>query len=143
MDEFDSELDSLTDAFKKDEQEKALKRRFEESKLWDEHRRWHEEQGTPAKLEVWEETITVQPETPQAAEAPVQRHVMVGGCNCQPKSVLMLLDERGEVAAGIPAPVEEQKQYTAAPAETQTYNPQPGTPNNQYNASGQAKDLYR
>jgi len=144
MEEYEKELKELEDAFSEDEELLAAKRRFEQSKLWQEHKKWHEQQGSVAQLQIWEEDRPRE-EAPKTVEVeqPKVQHIKVGGCECQPKFAFMQLEESGQVSAGIPSPVAEQSgSYNAASSTTTSYNAQ-GSPANTYNSSGEQKDLYR
>ena len=140
----EDELEEFTDAQKID----SLRRQFEESQEWDEHKRWHEQHGGEASLRVWE---VEQPVAHASVERPVieeevvrHRTVKVGGCDCQPRSFMELTD-KGHVVAGIPAPFEPQhmlysasaeangESYGAAAAPSALYSPD----------SGEGKELYR
>ena len=143
MDDFDKELEELSDAVSKDEEMHAARRRFEQSALWDEHKRFHDENHTQARLVVWEETLPMplEPQFQEDVAVPERKHIKVGGCECQPRLGLMQLDDAGALVAGIPPPVEEAKAYEASPP---TYNASQGPLQTVYNgASGEQKELYR
>jgi hypothetical protein len=145
MDDFDKELEELSDAVSKDEELHAAKAQFERSLLWLEHKKFHDEQHTQARLVVWEEALPVQSEPVfrEDVAVPQAKHIKVGGCECQPRFAFMEINDQGAVVAGIPAPIEEAKAYSTGEAQP-TYGAA-GTPvQNAYNGGTNApKDLYR
>lgn len=148
MDDFDRELESIEVAIEQDHELHAVRRRFEESKEWEDHRRWHQDNGGTPVLRVWDEPIPVQPVSTvdeSIQEIPHRRAIKVGGCDCQPRTPFMELSDRGDVvAAGIPPPEAAATVYGAAgSAAPSTYGAQ-GQAENIYNAGpSQQKDLYR
>ena len=154
QDAFDAELENLEATLDRARQadaqlyheHEAIRKRFEESELWQEHKRWHEEQGTHARLEVRETEVPVAQEAPaeeQASPAHLKT-VRFGVCQCQPFNALLQLDDKGQVVTGL-APVEEKQTYgLSAGSGTTEYLGQGGTPNNSYQIDPSlSKDLYR
>jgi hypothetical protein len=145
MDDFEKELEDLEATMRSDRTEhqlrEAWRRRFEESEFWKEHERVHNEEGTAAKLEVWEAPVPVQQPVVPNEPARLVRMVPVGGCACQPHMALMQI-EGERITAGIP--VSETQTYGRLQEGTAQYGAQQGTPQNEYNSPpGQVKDLYR
>jgi hypothetical protein len=119
-DAFDKELESLESSMHHDEELKSLRRRFEESELWNEHKRYHDEQGGKAQLIVQEAEVPVRNESPVEVEETHLKTVRFGTCQCQPFGVLMQMDDRGDVVAGIPPPHNVAQQYGGLSASDST-----------------------
>jgi hypothetical protein len=149
MDDFDRELECLEDAISKDEEMHAIKRQFEESELWHEHRKFHMENGGHAQLLVHEVPVEEQQSSvkvPVFVEHEVQHRktIKVGGCECNPTLAFMQQDDRGRIIAGIPAPVEVGQTYGSAPESTATYGAAQGPSESVYlGGNQQNKELYR
>lgn len=148
MNDFDKELESIEVAIQEDHELHALRKRFEESEEWVRHKQWHEEHGGSPNLRVWDEPIPVQPISSvdeDIQEIPHRRAIRVGGCDCQPRSAFMEMNDRGDVVtAGIPAPESSTKGYSAQGSSGTVYGAAPAPSENIYQAgSGQQKDLYR
>ncbi len=135
----EDELEAFTEA----RHIEALRRRFELSEEWQDHKLWHEEHGGQPSLRIWEAELPAEhsvPKQPQFEDEPTRhkRTVKVGGCDCQPRS-FMELSEKGDVVAGIPVPFEVATTLysasmdaagelygSAAAATGSIYTPQPG-----------------
>lgn len=139
-------IDNILKSLKREDRVELVRKRFEESEEWEEHKRWHEEHGGEANLQVWEVEVPAEhlpvPSQPHFEEARHKRTVKVGGCDCQPRSFMELTD-KGEVHAGIPQPLDSARPYTGLLAgETEemyangegqrVYHVQAGDPGNLY-----------
>jgi hypothetical protein len=150
---FDAELDSLEQTLDRarlaDSQLhaelEAVKRRFEESELWLEHKQWHEKQGTQAKLTVQEAEVPVVEQQQQATSeaSPHRKLVRFGVCQCQPYNALLQLDDKGQVVASVPA-VEEPAAYgLSSGSATTEYDVQNNQSTTYQIDPALNKDLYR
>jgi hypothetical protein len=146
MDSFEKQLEALAGTFNKDDELRAARLLFERSEQWREHKRHHDEQGTVARIKVWEELAPAPEHRVLADDEPLpeRKHIKVGGCECQPRFAFMQADEKGGVTAGIPAPVEEAKAYNSVSGGTPTYGAKDGSTQTTYTSNpGEQRELYR
>lgn len=147
-------LDELTAEFSDNAEddegrERSLRKRFEKSQEWEEHKRFHNAQGTVAHLIIWETEVPSSPSPniieQHAEETTHRRTIKVGGCDCQPKLPFMELKDDGKIISSAPVPEAATPVYGLTDNESPAvYGAAREPAANVYrSSSGGTKELYR